>query len=160
MQEEAAEELFQRQSHQALLVLVRRVAPTKSDLSIFECDQSVIGNGHAMRVAAQITERVFGSAERTLGIDHPVGAEQGSQHGGERRQRLERRKATVKFEPAGGMQFPQTGGELPAKDTAEDLDGQKEAGRRSDPPGVIGRQSAGRNDTVDMRVMASTLTIP
>ena len=70
MQEEAAEELFQRQSHQALLVLVRRVAPTKRDLSLLECDQSVIGNGHAMRVAAQIAECVFGSAERALANCH------------------------------------------------------------------------------------------
>ena len=66
VQKEPAQELFQRQSHQPLLVLVGRVAPAEHDLAVFQRHQPVIGDRHAMRVAAQIAERVFGPAEGRL----------------------------------------------------------------------------------------------
>ena len=63
----------------------------------------------------------------------------------------------MKFEAAVGVQFPQAGDELSTENAAQDFHGQKEAGRRRDPPGVIGSQSAGRNHAMDMRVMLQFL---
>ena len=50
--------------HQPLLVLVGRVAPAEGDAPFCQRDQAMVGNRHAMRVAAQIAERVLGAAER------------------------------------------------------------------------------------------------
>jgi hypothetical protein len=39
----------------------------------------VVGDGNTMGVGAEISQGVLGAAEGTLGIDHPVLAEQGPQ---------------------------------------------------------------------------------
>ena len=53
-----------------------------------------------MRVATQIVEHVFGSAERTLGIDYPIGAEQRAEPRGKRSGCLEMRQPSVKSQLA------------------------------------------------------------
>jgi hypothetical protein len=114
--------------------------------------EGVVGNGYSVRVTAQIAQRMFGPAERALGIDHPIGAEQRAEHGGERLRRLEGRKAAVKPELARGVEFAETRHKLPAEHAAEHLDGQEEVMPPCNPARVIRCQSAGRNDAVDMRV--------
>ena len=47
-----------------LFIVVGGVSPTEGDLAIRKRDQSVIGDGDAMGVAAQITEYMFWAAER------------------------------------------------------------------------------------------------
>ena len=47
MEEEAAQELLHRQSHQALPVTVPGVSPAEGDLAVLEGDQTVIGDGDA-----------------------------------------------------------------------------------------------------------------
>ena len=72
MQQEAAQELIQRYGHQFLFVVVSRVAPTKSDLVVGKRDQAMVGDGHAMGVAAQILEHILGAAKGWFGVDDPV----------------------------------------------------------------------------------------
>ena len=36
----------------------------------------MVGDGHAMSVAAQVLEHVLGAAKGALGVDHPILAEQ------------------------------------------------------------------------------------
>ena len=79
VEQEAAQEFLDRQSHQALLVTVRGVSPAKGDLAALEGDQAVIGDGHAVGVAAEITENIFGATEGRLAIDHPVLPEEGAE---------------------------------------------------------------------------------
>jgi hypothetical protein len=43
-----------------------------------ETRRSVVGDGHAMSVTAQITEHILGASEGSFGIDHPVFSEQRS----------------------------------------------------------------------------------
>jgi hypothetical protein len=76
VEQEAAQELLDRQGHQALLVAVRRVSPAEGNLSALEGDEAVIGDRHAVGVAAEITENVLGTPEGRLAIDHPVRPEQ------------------------------------------------------------------------------------
>ena len=51
VQQEAAQELIERKSHQLLFVVVSRIAPAKSDFPSGERDQAMIRDGYAMGVA-------------------------------------------------------------------------------------------------------------
>src|ERR1700730_2849568 len=72
VQQEAAQELVDGEGHELLLVVVSGIAPAKGDLAIGEGDQAMVGDGHAMGVAAQILQHVLGATERTFQVDHPV----------------------------------------------------------------------------------------
>jgi hypothetical protein len=69
VEEEAAQELLHRQSHQALLVAMLGVPPAEGDLMVLKADQTVIGDGDAVGVAAEITENLLGTAEGRLTIN-------------------------------------------------------------------------------------------
>jgi hypothetical protein len=45
-----------------------------------------------------------------------------------------------------------------AEETAEDFDGEEEAGTRGDPAGVVGRESAAGDEAVEVRVEAEVLS--
>lgn len=140
VQKKAAQKFLDRQAHQALLVLVGRVAPTESDVALCQRNQSMIRNRYAMRVAAQIAQGVFRPAERALGIDHPIGAEQWA-------------------EPRGRM--PEVPADAPA---IREIRACLRRGVRASPPQTCrGRRgsglsrAAGRNDTVNMGMMQQLL---
>ena len=76
VQEESAQEFIQRESQQLLFVVVSGIAPTKSDLAVHKRDQAMVGDSHAVGVAAQILEDILGATERWFGVDHPVVSEQ------------------------------------------------------------------------------------
>jgi len=59
------------------------VLPMEGDLILVHSDEPLIGNGHAMGVAAEIGQRLSRAAERRFGIDHPFGLAQRFQVGGE-----------------------------------------------------------------------------
>jgi hypothetical protein len=69
VEQEAAQELLDRQGHQTLLVAVRGVSPAKGDLVAFQGDQAVIGDRRAVGVAAEITENRLGAGRRTILCD-------------------------------------------------------------------------------------------
>src|SRR3977135_50013 len=73
---EATEEIMARESAHFLLIVVGRVPPTKGDVAFVERNQSMIGDGDAMGVAAEILQHVFGSAEGWCGVDDPIFAEE------------------------------------------------------------------------------------
>jgi hypothetical protein len=81
--QESAQELIPRKGHQFLLVVVSRIAPTKGDLAVGQRDQSMVGDGHAMGVTAEILEHIVGTAEGWFGVDDPVFSEQWSEPGSE-----------------------------------------------------------------------------
>ena len=56
VQEEAAQELFDRQRHEPLLVAVSGVAPAKSYVALRESTQSAVGNGNAVSVGTEIAQ--------------------------------------------------------------------------------------------------------
>jgi hypothetical protein len=86
---------------------VRGVSPTEGDVSLFKGDESAVGDGDAVGVAAEITQRVLRSAEGWLGIDNPVMAEKGSEPCGEGSWFRKWREVTVELElivVEGGLQ--------------------------------------------------------
>jgi len=72
VQEEAAQELVDRQSQKPLLVGMYGVTPAKHDAALLKSNEPAVGNGDAMRVAAEIAQRVFQPTEWGPGVDDPV----------------------------------------------------------------------------------------
>jgi hypothetical protein len=66
MQKKPPQEFIERQTHQPFHV--RRIAPPEHDLPVLQSYQAVIGDGHPVRVSAEIAYRVLGPAERSFGI--------------------------------------------------------------------------------------------
>ncbi len=66
MEQEAAKELIDCQSHEPLLVAVRGSARSKGDVAVRESNQPAVGNGDAMSVGAEKTQHMFRSAEGRL----------------------------------------------------------------------------------------------
>lgn len=96
---------------------------------------------------------MFGSPEWALAINHPIRAEQPSEHGGERGLRLKLREDSMETEFSLALQGPKACNKLPSKHAAKGFDRQKEAVRCWDPSTMIGSQSSGRYDAVNMRVV-------
>ena len=55
-----------------MLATVGIVLPAKGDALLVEVQQAMIGDGHAMGVAAEIAQHRQGTTEGLLGIDDPV----------------------------------------------------------------------------------------
>ena len=82
----------------AFFIMVGGVAPAKGDLVVGERDQAMIGDGHAMGVAAEILEHVFGSTEGRLAVNHPMACERVVEPGGEDLGMSEPRQIAVKVQ--------------------------------------------------------------
>src|SRR5439155_13450355 len=76
MRQEATQELIDRQSHDPLAIVVSGISPSESNAAVSEGKQSVVGDGDAMGVGAEIAQHVFWAAEGRLGVDDPILAEQ------------------------------------------------------------------------------------
>ena len=82
----------------------------------------MVGDGHAMGVAAEILEHIFGAAEGWLGVDDPVFSEQKPEPGSEDFRWREPCQISGKVKLAvlkGGLE---TGDELAAKDPSQHVD--------------------------------------
>src|ERR1700693_36438 len=66
VEQEAAEELVDRQSHDPLWGAVRGIAPSERDFAISQSKQPVVGDGDAVGVGAEIAQHVFRSTEGRL----------------------------------------------------------------------------------------------
>ena len=71
VQEEAPEELLRGQRHDLHPVPVRVVLPPEPHHAVRQAEQTVVGERHAMGVAAQIVQDLGGTAEGRLGVDDP-----------------------------------------------------------------------------------------
>jgi len=126
VEQEAAQELFDRQGHEPLLVAAGGVAPAVGHVVVGERDQSAVGDGDAMSVVAEIAQYMFRAAERPLGVDDPVVAEQHSYPGCEGSRSGKRQQAAVELEFTSMEGHAKSGDELAAEDAAEHADGKKE----------------------------------
>ncbi len=77
--QESAQELICGDRHDLRLAAVRIVFPAKRDAIILERNQSMVADGHAVRIAGEIVQNMFRTSEGWLGVDHPVFAEEESQ---------------------------------------------------------------------------------
>jgi hypothetical protein len=79
MEQKATGELHRIELHDAAAVVISGVAPAEVHLTVLEAEESSVGDGHAVRVAGQILQHMFGSSERRLGVDHPFCSAQGTE---------------------------------------------------------------------------------
>ena len=158
VEQEAAQELLDRQGHQTLLIAVRGVSPAEGDLVALEGDQAVIGDRHAVGIAAEITENMFGAPEGRLAVDHPVLTEEGTEERSEHFCFCQKLEVPVEAQLAVVEGPLESGDKLAAEDSTQHLDGQKEAIARGDPAPVIGGETASRNHTMQMGMVLEFLT--
>ena len=126
MQEEAAQELIEREGHQSHLIVVRRIAPTKGDLAVGQRCQSIVGDGDAVGVTDEIPKHILGAAEGWFRADHPVFAKHRSQPGVEEFGLRERRQIPGKVQLVMLKGRLETGDELAAKHPSEHGKGEGE----------------------------------
>jgi hypothetical protein len=157
VEQEAAQELLDRQGHQTLLVAVRGVSPAKGDLVAFQGDQAVIGDRHAVGIAAEVTENVFGTTEGRFAVDHPVVTEEGAEERSESLGFREKLEVPVEAELAVVEGLPERGDKLAAENPTQHLSGEEEAIAGVDPALVIGGEATGRDHVMDMGMMFQLL---
>jgi hypothetical protein len=64
VEEEAPQELIDRQSEEPVLVGMCGVTPAEGDVALLESNQPAVGDGNAMRVSSEIAQRMFRASER------------------------------------------------------------------------------------------------
>src|SRR5215472_15002612 len=127
-----------------------RHIPAEGNLAVIDAEQAVIGNGHAMRVAAEVIQDLFGAPEGRLGVNHPLGVAKRCQVLGERfrvPESLERREELQLAGVEGGLEMLE---EQAPEQSREHADGEEEARAAGDPMFPIGRDPAARNDAMEM----------
>jgi hypothetical protein len=68
----AAQKLGCGESHDALLIAVGIVFPSKAHVVTIEAKQTLVADGDAMSVTAKVAKHAFGLPKSRLGIDDPV----------------------------------------------------------------------------------------
>ena len=117
-----------------------------------------MGDRHAVGVAAEIAENVFGTTKGRLAVDDPVLTEEGPE------ERSEHFRFGQKFEIPVEAQLAvlegalESGDKLATEDSPQHLHGEEEAIARGDPAPVIQGETAGRNHTMQMGMMIEFLT--
>ena len=131
--EESPQELGRRDSHLLLLVSMRVILPQEGHLPIRDGDDAVIGDGHTVGVAGQVTEDMLRAAERRFRIDHPFAAVSLLEQTAETATCSEVGESAVELELALSNRFAQEGQKLSAKDPAQHSKREQEAIARTDP---------------------------
>ena len=72
VEQKAADELGRRERHELVPRSVGVVLPGEGDAFVADRDQAVIGNGDAVRIAAQVTQNLLGAGKGLLAVDHPI----------------------------------------------------------------------------------------
>src|ERR1700737_219930 len=101
------------------------VPPAEGDLPLRKRDQTMVGDGHAMGVAAQIMKHIFGATEGTFRVDHPIFSEEWPQPSSEGFGLSEGCQVSAEAESAALECLLETDDELAAKDTTKHSDGEK-----------------------------------
>jgi hypothetical protein len=155
--EEAANELVGGQRHHLDLCVMAIVPPGETDLTVIECHEAAVGDGHTMGVASEITEHLFRPGKWRFGEDHPVDAGQFIEPSGERGVISQVCECAGQAKLTRGDGGAQLADERVAEATGEHAHRQEEAGAASDPACLVGRDAATRDDAVQVRMMVQRL---
>ena len=128
------------------------VSPAKGDVLAIEGQQAMVADGHAMGVAAQITEDLGRSSESRFGIDDPILFEKGAKKGGKLLRFLQLHRRSTERKTVAAIRLSQSVDKLASKDAAEHLDWEKEVRAGPNPLCVIWGEPSVGNQAVDMRV--------
>lgn len=137
VEEKTAQELIHRKRHSALLVAVRRISPTESDVAICQGNQAMVGDGHSMGIAAEVFENMFRAAKGPFAVDDPIVAIELPDQGAESLRVGKVLELAMKANLALCECTLQRCGKLAPKDAAQHFDRKKEGIARTDPILVI-----------------------
>jgi hypothetical protein len=160
MEHQTPQELhgLEREGTQAVATLVILVA--KSHLAVLQRDEPGVGDGHTVSIAGQVLEDVLGPLEGLLRVDHPFFAAQVGEELVPGRGLSEVPTAPQQGELALRVGLLQTREVEAPEAPREDADGQEEVRPTRDPLGPVGRQPPGGEDTMQMGMITTPVTIP
>ena len=72
VEQEAADKFLGLQRYRLFAIAVSSISIAQGDLSVLDLDNTIVGECHAVGVAAEVVEDGLGRAERLLGIDDPA----------------------------------------------------------------------------------------
>jgi hypothetical protein len=110
MEHEATQKLFSGHRHLALLAAMGIILPTEGDLAVGNGQESVIGDGNAVRITGQVVEHMLWSSEGSFSVDHPILTKERPEEG------MEGFLSGQWFEAGGKQEFAVTKGLLQAGD--------------------------------------------
>ena len=157
MQEKAPNEFDRVKRHEALAIAPLIVFPSERHLAIVTGEEPPIGDGHAMRIAGQVTEDQLRPGQRRLGVDHPLRLLQARQELAPDRGSLPALALPLHAEVLLSGRLPQRRQEGAPKQPAEDPHRQEEALGTGDPRGAIQRQATCGDQAMDMGMMVQGL---
>jgi len=137
VEQKSPDELVRRKGHGFLLIVIAVVSPTKFHLTLFDVDESMIGNGHPVGVAADIVHHLLWPGERWFGVDDPFNVSYRIEMTGESLGILEclkRREELQLTDVKGLLQILQ---EQSAEQLGEHPYGQEKVGAAGDPADTI-----------------------
>jgi hypothetical protein len=156
----APQELGGRERHEALLVSACIILPAESDLFPIKGDQSVIADGNAMSIAAQVAKDRCWTRHRLLDIDDPVFPAQRLKKSPESLGIFQRPGGAAETQLVSAIGTLQSVEKLAPKDPLQNTEWKKEAVPRSHPMTAIGCQATDWHETVEMGMEPSSRTIP
>jgi hypothetical protein len=79
VQQKAADKLLGGNGHDLVAIAVAVIPPAELELLVLNVEDTIIGDGDAVRIACGVFQNLFRSGERRLGIDHQLDPSGGSQ---------------------------------------------------------------------------------
>ncbi len=152
MEKETPDEFFSGQGYDLALAAVPAITKGEGDVAIFDVEDTVIGNGDAMGIAAEIVENFFWSAERRLGVDDPWVFIKLSEQAVESCLGLESSGLARENELMPGKGLAEGVDILAAEDGGKSFDGEEEIFWGGDPAVAVIRQGAGGDEAVEMEM--------
>ena len=157
VKQESAHEFFGRDRHDSRLVAGSVVAPPKRNALAVKGEEPMIGDGDTVRIATEIADDLLGPTESGFGIDNPILAKQRSQESGEGLRLGQLLDGSCTDQPVVSMSASESGNKLRTEHLAESANGQEECVFGVNPPFSVGGDTAGRNDTVNVRMKQEVL---
>ena len=160
VKEKATNELVGVDDHHLGLVVRAIILPTEVDATVLAGEEPAIGDRDAMGIAPEIIQHLLRAAKRTLGIDIPFDLAQRPEMPGERTPAPSKlSEITEEHELFFVECCLQALQEQPPIQSRQDANREEEVGPAADPASV-GCEAAARHESVDVRMMAPTPTIP
>ena len=105
---------------------MRPISPAEGNISILKRDQAMVGNGHSMGIAAEISKNIFRTAKWRFAVNHPVVAEELADEGLKSLRVRKMLQFAVKADFAFGEGLHEGVFDLPSKNLSEHPLGKKE----------------------------------
>jgi hypothetical protein len=133
------------------------ILPLERNLAVFVREEPVIGYGDAVRVAAEVFDRLLRATEWRFCIHDPVGFAQRGQISAEGGSVVERLEVAEECEFAVFKSLVERFEEQAAEQAGQNAHGKKEARQAGDPALVVRRKTTAGNDAVQMGMVQQIL---